>query len=419
MINDMTVSDLGRLTDHVSLGTLTRIIPRYVVDEILVETQTREKRTRSLPAHVVVYFVLALALFTDGYEEVIRKLVNGLRFARTWNRSWAVPSTGALSQARTRLGEAPLRTLFTRVAVPLAKAGTPGAWLGGWRVMAIDGVMLDLPETPANLSCYDKPVGGTRRPFPQLRAVGLCEVGTHAVLDAELGSIHDGERALAGPLVRSLTPDMLVTADRGFYSYQMWREYAATGAALLWRLSSTTKLEAITTLPDGSYIAEITAKHARGAAYRIDADKIEDLHLATHMRVRVIEYHITGHSDDASASDSFRLITTICDPEQASARELAEAYHQRWELESAFKEIEVYLRAGRGIRSKTPELVRQEVWGLFLTHYAVRAFMAEAADTVEMDPDRLSFTRTLHIVRRRITDPAAFSPQNQESTPPP
>lgn len=418
MINCMTVSDVGRLTDHVSLGTLTRIIPRYVVDEVLDETRTCEKRTRSLPAHVVVYFVLALALFTDGYEEVIRKLVNGLRFARTWNRSWAVPSTGALSQARTRLGEAPLRALFTRVAVPLAKAGTPGAWLGGWRVMAIDGVMLDLPETPANLSCYDKPVGGTRRPFPQLRAVGLCEVGTHAVLDAELGSIHDGERALAGPLVRSLTPDMLVTADRGFYSFQMWREYAASGAALLWRLSSTTKLEPIITLPDGSYIAEITGKHAKGAAYRIDADKIEDLRLATHIRVRVIEYHITGHCDDATASDSFRLITTICDSEQASARELAEAYHQRWELESAFKEIEVYLRAGRGIRSKTPELVRQEVWGLFLTHYAVRAFMAGAADTVEMDPDRLSFTRTLHIVRRRITDPAAFSPQSQESTPP-
>ena len=414
----MATNNAGKLTDHVSLGALTRTVPRYVVDEVLAETRTKEKRVRSLPAHVVVYFVLALALFTDGYEEVIRKLVHGLRFARTWDRSWSVPGTGAISQARARLGEAPLRMLFERLAVPVAKVGTPGAWLREWRVMAIDGVMLDLPDTPANLACYDKPSGGTRRPFPQLRAVGLSEVGTHAVLDAELGSIHDGERALASALTRSLAPDMLVTADRGFYSFELWRTFLLSGAALLWRLTATMKLVPITTLPDGSWIAEISAKHAKGAAYRIDADNVDDLRLATHIRVRVVEYRITGHAGEAATSETFRLITTILDPEQATATELAAAYHQRWELESAFKEIEIYLRAGNGIRSKTPELVRQEVWGLFLTHYAIRAFMAEAADTVEMDPDRLSFTRTLHIVRRRITDPEAFSPHSEKHSPP-
>jgi hypothetical protein len=325
-----------------------------------------------------------------------------------------VPSTGALSQARARLGEAPLRALFDRVAVPLAKAGTPGAWLHGWRVMAIDGVMLDLPDTPANLACYDKPEGGTRRPFPQLRAVGLGEVGTHALLDAELGSIHDGERALAAPLVRSVTADMLITADRGFYSFDLWRDYLPTGAALLWRVPRGMRLDPITTLPDGSYLAEISAKQVRSAGYRIDADNVEDLRLATHIRVRVIEYRVAGHAGQSATSETYRLITNILDGEQASAAELAGAYHQRWELESAFKEIEIYLRAGHGIRSKTPELVRQEVWGLFLTHYAIRAFMTEAADTVEMDSDRISFTRSLHIVRRRITDPAVFSPQNKK-----
>jgi hypothetical protein len=416
----------GKLTDHVSLGTLTKIVPRYVVDETLAATNSREKRVRSLPAHVVVYFVMALALFTDGYEEVLRKLVNGLRFARTWSGEWKVPGTGALSQARARLGEAPMRALFEAVAEPVAKSGTPGAWLRDWRLMAIDAVMLDIPETPANLTEYDMPEGGTRRPFPQLRAVGLTEVATHATIAAELGSIHDGERALAEPLTARITADMLVLADRGYYSYDLWRHYMASGAALLWRLTATMNLEPASVLPDGSYLAEICSKKVRGGRTRIPYDKIGDLRLATHITVRVIEYTVTSNAAQTAEQPSqpaqpetFRLITTILDPEQASAEELAAAYHERWEIEGAFKEIEIYLRAGKGIRSKTPELVRQEVWGLFLTHYAIRAFMTEAADTVEMDPDRISFTRSLNIVRRRITNPAAFSPRRAKEEPRP
>jgi hypothetical protein len=410
----MNEMDVGKLTDHVSLGALTRIVPRYVVDEVLAQTERREKRSRALPAHVVVYFVLALALFTDGYEEVIRKLVNGLRFARTWSREWTVPTSGALSQARARLGAGPLQALFEAVAVPLAKPGTPGAWLRGWRVMAIDGVMIDVPDTPTNLAYYDKPQGGTRRPFPQVRAVGLCEVGTHALIAAELGTIHQGERALAGKLTSTIGPDMLVLADRGFFSFDLWRDYMATGTALLWRLSTTMHLKPMTFLPDGSYLAEIVSKSVRGGRTRIALANVGgDLQLATHIPVRVIEYRV---ENDATTSETFRLITTIVDPREASAHELAAAYHQRWELETSFREIETYLRVGKGIRSKTPELVQQEIWGLFVTHYAIRAFMSEAADTVEMDPDRLSFTRTLHILRRRITDPAVFSPQSATQT---
>src|SRR3954447_13683569 len=148
-VSDTDPPDSGKLTDHVSVGVLTRIVSRSVVDEVLAETGRVQKRTRSLPAHVVVYFVLALALFADGYEEVIRKLVHGLRFVRVWSREWVVPSTGALSQARQRLGPQPLQALFDRVAVPLARPGTPGAWLRSWRLMAIDGVMIDLPDTEA------------------------------------------------------------------------------------------------------------------------------------------------------------------------------------------------------------------------------------------------------------------------------
>lgn len=412
----MSSSSPGKLTDHVSLGVLTRAIPRFVVDEVLLETERWEKRSRSLPAHVVVYFVVALSVFSDSYEEVIRKLVNGMRFARTWSRDWKVPTTSALSQARVRLGEKPLAQLFDRVAVPVAKAGTPGAWLGRWRLMAIDGVMIDIPDTPENVAEYDKAEGGTRRPFPQTRTVGLSECGTHAVLGAAMGTIRQGERHLAMQLTSRISPDMLITADRGFYSFELFREYLATGAQLLWRLWKTVHLDPVTVLPDGSYLAEITSQHGRAGKTRIPLEEIDNPRLATHLPVRVVEYQIEGHLDDHGKSETFRLITTILDPDDASAVELAEAYHQRWELESTFREIETYLRAGNGIRSKRPGLVRQELWGLFLAHYAIRSFMAEAADTVEMDPDRISFTRTLHIVRRRITDPAVFSPYSRKTT---
>jgi hypothetical protein len=410
----MTPDDPGKLTDHVSLGVLTRVIPRFVVDEVLTETGGRETRSRLLPAHVVVYFVVALSLFTDGYEEVLRKLVNGLRFARTWSSKWSVPSTAALSKARLRLGEKPMRELFNRVAVPVAKPGTPGAWLRSWRLMAIDGVMIDIPDTPENLAEYRKAEGGTRRPFPQTRTVTLTECGTHAIIGATIGSILQGERELAGPLTSKITPDMLIIADRGFFSFQLWVDYLGTGCDLLFRMWKTMILDPVTVLPDGSYLAEIARQHARAGKTHITPDQAVggQLRLATHIPVRVIEYQVHGHTDDDGNTETFRIITTILNPDHASATELAQTYHQRWETETAYREVETYLRNGNGIRSKKPETVRQEIWGLFLAHYAVRAFMTEAADTVEMDPDRISFTRTLNILRRQITDPAAFSPHN-------
>src|SRR4051812_13310171 len=243
----------GRLTEHLSIGVLTATVPRFVVDEVIAAAERKEKRSRLLPAHVVVYFVMALALFRDGYDEVIRSLVHGLRFARTWSKAWQVPTTGALSQARVRLGEQVMRDLFTRVAQPLATPSTPGGWLGPWRLIAIDGVMLDIPDTAANLAVYEKAVGGTRRPHPQVKVVGLGECGTHAILDAALGSIRNGERELAAPLTRSLEPNMLVTADRGFFSYELWRAYLLTGAQLLWRLTKNTPPPGLQGPPPGSH----------------------------------------------------------------------------------------------------------------------------------------------------------------------
>lgn len=408
----------SRLTDHLSIGVLTKTVPRFVIDEVLAETGKKEKRSRLLPAHVVVYFVLALALFQDGYDEVIRHVVHGLRFARTWSQRWTVPSTGAITQARTRLGEAPMAELFARVAQPLASPGTPGAWLGERRVMAIDGVMLDIPDTAANLAEYEKATGGTRRPYPQVRIVGLGECGTHALIDASIGSIRHGERELADPLTRSLTPNMVVTADRGFFSYPLWLAYMLTGADLLWRLSKTTRLPVLHLLPDGSYLSEISRIKGPGKT-RIPLDKVSDPHLATHLPVRVIEYQVSTGTDNETP-ETFRLITTMTDHHAVTAAELASAYAQRWEFEASLREIQCQLLTpGRTLRSKSPEMVRQEIWGLLLTHYAIRAFMTEAADTIEIDPDRLSTIRAINIIRRTVTDGPGFSPlhSNHSKTP--
>jgi hypothetical protein len=239
-----------------------------------------------------------------------------------------------------------------------------------------------------------------------------------ALVAATLGTIYQGVRELASELRDRVTSDMLLIADRGFYSYDLWRSFLATGAALLWRAWATITLEPIETLADGSYLAEVSNKSSRSSATRIPLASVHgNLRLATHIPVRVIEYQIEGHTDSEGKSETFRLISSILDPDEASALELAQAYHQRWEIESSFREIEIQLLNGHGLRSKTPELVRQELWGLFIAHYAVRAFMTEAADTVDLDPDRLSFTRTLNIIRRQVTDPAEFSPRRTTPQP--
>lgn len=407
----------GLLTDRIGIGVLTRLVPRDLVDEVLAETGRREKRSRLLPAHVVVYFVMAMAIFRDGYEEVMRRLVGGLQFMRVWQKEWAVPTTGALSQARGRLGEAPLKVLFERVAEPLAVAGTPGAWLGGHRLMAIDGVKLDVPDTRANIDGFGRPGGLTRRPFPQIQVVGLGECGTHAVVAAEIGTVSIGEREIAEKLAPSLEPGMLVIADRGFYSFQLWAEFLASGADLLFRVASGVKLPASEILPDGSYISAIHSRSTRSSGFQVPLSAVGDPRRATHIPVRVIEYTVTGSGGNAGP-EVFRLITTVLSPDDLTAAELAAAYQERWEYEIALKEIETQmLESGHGLRSKSPELIRQELWGLLLAHYAIRALMAEAAQSAGLDPDRLSFIRSINLVRRQVTDQVAFSPQTTRLRP--
>ena len=389
------------------------MIHRDIVDDVIRETGKSEKRSRLLPAHVVVYYVLALNLFFgEAYEEVMRQLVNGLRFLGNWRDHWTVPTTSAISQARTRLGEAPLKLLFERIAVPMARPGTRGAWFHGLRVMAIDGLVLDVPDTPENDEAFGRSGNeATPGPFPQVRLVALGECGTHAVIDAELGGVGTGEQTLAQRLIARFAPGMLVAADRNFYSYQAWQQASATRAHLLWRVSATPTLPLLEWLPDGSYRSVLINPKIRGRrreALIATARAGDDLDPAQAMVVRVVEYTIENRP---GSGELFCLITTILDHEFAPAIELATAYSQRWEIELSFDEIETHQTGHhRVLRSKKPELVKQEIWALLLTHYAIRHIMKDAADTIGTNPDDLSFIRSYRAIRRQVTNQAGFSP---------
>ena len=402
----------GRLTDHVALGVLSSVIHRDIIDDVIRESGKREARSRLLPAHVVVYYVLALNLFFgEAYEEVMRQLVNGLRFLGNWRDQWRVPSTSAISQARTRLGEAPFKLLFQRIAVPMARPGTRGAWFHGLRLMALDGVVLDVPATPANDEAFGRSGNDTATsPFPQVRLVALGECGTHGVVDAAMGGIGVGEQTLAEELITRFTPGTLVLADRNFYSYQAWQRACATGAALLWRVSATLSLPVLESLPDGSYRSVVINSKIRGRrreALLAAAAAGAELDPAQAIPVRVVEYTI----ENRGSGELFCLLTTLPGHEFAPAVELAQAYGQRWEIELCFDEIETHQTGQhRVLRSKTPELVKQEIWSLLLTHYAIRHVMKDAADTAGTDPDDLSFMRSYRAIRRQVSNQAGFSP---------
>lgn len=406
VLQDVLRESDDRLTDHVGIGVMTRVVSRDLVDEVLNYTGKNEKRSRLLPARVVVYYVLALTLFYgDAYEEVLRKLVNGLRFLRSWRTEWAVPSTGAISKARVRLGVEPLKELFFRLAVPIAAPGTRGAWYRDRRIMAIDGVVLDVPDTDENVARFEKKghKNGVSA-FPQVRIVGLVECGTHAMIAAELDSWRVYERELTEPLLDHFEPNMLVLADRGFFSYDLWQHASETGAALVWRVMKSIRLPVLEEYPDGSYRSELLPKQLKTDLNRGKKRRVPD---GVRIPVRVVEYRIGNRK----SPDVIRLVTTLLNHEEAPAKELAALYAERWEFEIGLDEIETHQIANyRVLRSKKPDLVEQEIWGLLITHYVIRHLMHQAADDIDIDEDRLSFIRSLRVVRRSIANGADFPP---------
>jgi hypothetical protein len=399
-----------RLTDHISLGILTAQFPLELVEQVLFETERVSARERELPAHVMVYYAIALALYADvSTREVLRCVVEGARWLGDPTAT-TMPSKSGISQARTRLGAAPLEALYRAVVVPVATAGTPGAWYRGWRVMSLDGTTLDVGDTVANARAFGRPASvrgaNATGAFPQVRLVGLLENGTHAICAAQLGPYGTSEVVLATRVVPHLTGEMLCLADRGLLSFDLWRRAATTGAALVWRAGVTFTLPILERCSDGSYRSEL-----RWNAQSKSTDR-------TPIPVRVIEYTLP---DMPAGAGSYRLVTTLLEPARAPAAELAALYHERWEMETAFDELKTHLRGGqRVLRSKTPELVHQEAWGFLLAHFALRALMHEAALGAlprARDPDTLSFTHALRVTRRTLPHVAALSPSGPATDP--
>jgi hypothetical protein len=407
--------------DHVSLGVLVTAVPRDAVDAAVAACGVGDRRAGGkLPAHVVAYLTMAMCLFTeDDYEEVATRVTGALDEWGCWDASWSVPTAGGISQARKRLGPKVLAEVFEQVAAPVADPETRGAWLREWRLLGIDGFEVDLPDTKKNAAEFGySGSGANRSAFPKARVVALAECGTHAFVAAEVGSYSTGEKTLANRLYPRLRPDELLTADRNFYSYDAWGLAAGTGAALLWRAPTGLGLPVVKVLPDGSYLSVLIDPKIRGARRRAaimdTARECTDPHTAlaeepAHL-VRVVEYDIPDREGNGTG-ELIVLLSTITDPARARARELAAAYHQRWEEETGNDQLKTHLRGpGRVLRSRLPELVHQEIWAWLLVHHAISGLIAQAAQAADIDPDRVSFTRVLRLVRRTVTGKAAFPP---------
>ena len=341
MADNGVMSAGGRLTDWVSLGVLAAFVPRDAVDDAVAAAGKQAKRSDGkLPPHVMVYLVMALALFADDdYEEVAARLTETLTAWGCWDDSWGVPGSGGITQARQRLGYEPLKKLFSEVAVPVAEEDTAGAFLGPWRLMAIDGFEWDVPDTKENAAAFGfagAGAGDADRPaYPKARVVTVSECASHVVADAAIGGVAGkgaGEQSLARTLYRRLEDDWLLIADRNFYGWADWCMAADTGAQLLWRVKADLTLPVLQILPDGSYSSVLVNPKIRGKARQalIEAARAgEDLEEDQARYVRVIEYEVPDRDGDGKG-EVIALITTITQMTAAPAPLLAEAYHQRW-----------------------------------------------------------------------------------------
>jgi len=394
-----------RITDLVSLGVLMKAVPRTVVDRVLGETGKASVRQRALPAHVVVYYVLCLSLFMHvSCQEVLRCLFEGVHLLLGPGGRVDLAGDSGISQARSRLGEEPVRRLHDEIVGPVAVRETCGAWYRQWHLVSLDGSTLDVPDTEDNLEAFGRPPASRGcAAFPQVRFVSLVECGTHVLFGSRVGPYREAEVTLAETVLLRLRKGMLCLADRGFFGFALWGKASATGAALLWRVKKNLRLPCLQRFEDGSYLSKI---------YPSEKDRRHD---TGGVVVRAIEYRLPGVAD---TEPLYRLVTTILSPDNAPASELAALYQQRWEIETALDEIKTHLRGAKIVlRSKTPALVRQEFYGFMMTHFAIRGLMHEAALKASVDPDRLSFVHTVRVVRRKLTTQFAFPPSGDESLP--
>ncbi len=395
-----------RVTDQISLGVLGKTLALEGVKKVLVARGKMSRRVRDLPAQVMVYYVVAMALYMgEAYREILRRLVEGITWLTGPEERVEVAGKAAISRARSRLGWEVLRQLYGEVVQPIAEKRTRGAWYGQWHLVSLDGSTLDVADTEDNEREFGRPgVSRGRSAYPQMRFVALVENGTHVLFGAEMGSYATGETTLAQTVVQSLQPGMLCLADRLFFSFGLWKQATETGAELLWRVKKNTRLPCEKRLPDGSYWS------------RIYASEKDRRHHRNGVVVRVIDYHFEGI---AGAAPIYRLLTTILDAEPAPALELAALYHERWEIETALAEFKTHLRGAKIVlRSKTAALVRQEFYGFLLAHFAIRGLMHEAALQADQDPDHLSFVHAVRVVRRKLPHFVAIPPRGEMGVPP-
>jgi hypothetical protein len=378
-----------------SIGLLAQVFPLGVVNAAVGRAGVKELKNRALPARLMVYFVIGMWLWSGiGYVRVLRKVTAGLRWAAADGDRRPLPYDGSISKARVRLGEAVMADLFAGCAGPVGRVGEAGVFFAGLRVASLDGTVFDAKPTPENLAAFKVPGGGV---LPQVRLLAFAECGTMALLGAVFDTIAVDERALVGRLLDRFAPGMLVLADRGFPSYELWRDAVATGAELAWRVSASFALKPTARLDDGTYLSEL-----RG---RKKGERIT---------VRVVEYSVKDA--DTGMSEVFALITTLLDPDAYPALDLAELYAARWEVELLFKILKVEIRESHAVlRSKTPALVRQELWGLLCCYQAVRLVTAHVAAHAGFDTGRVKFPELLDAVRDSVA--TAVSPLHAGQSP--
>ena len=402
----------SRISDYITLGAVARMFPADRVEASLLATGKSSQRHRDLPAHVVVYYVIALALFSQvSCREVLRCLLEGVRWLSGAGVDIRVAGKSGISQARSRLGWEPIRRLHDELVHPIATKDTLGAWFKDWRVVSIDGSTLDIPDDPANELEFGRPSASRgESAFPQIRFVSLVENGTHVLFGTRMGPCTTHEKVLAREVISALTPGMLCLADRGFYGFDFWELARGTGAELAWRVDSKLGLPREEELEDGSFLSTVW-------------DSKDRHHRSPGVRVRAVEYTLAGVRDGRlpaapEGEPNYRLITTILDPKVASAEELASLYPERGEIETAFDELKTHLHGRQMLlRSKTPNLIRQELYGLMMAHFSVRGLMHEAALKAKEDPDRLSFIHAVRVIRRTLPHIAALPPSGAVRSP--
>jgi len=393
----LPADDSGRVLDR--LAGLEQVIRPEDIEQALAATGRVNPRRCTLTHEVMLWVVLAMGLFTDL---PIRQV---FKHARRLRRGEDSPHRSSLCVARQRLGVEPVKHLFERIVHPLAQPGTPGAFYRGLRLMGIDGTILDVPDSDANAAAFARPSAGKQRgngAFPQVRKLSLVELGTHAEVALVVESSRCGEHSMVAALLPHLTPEMLLLLDRGFFSYQQWQRLNEREVKVLARVTSNLILRPIRSLADGSYIAKV---------YRSSSDRRQD---RDGIEVRVIRYTLddprrVGHGKEHV------LMTNLFDEELSPATELIVLYHERWEEELVFDEQKTHQDPRRAtkpaqLRSETPTGVIQEVYAVSLCHFVIRSLMFEAAATVDLDPDRLSFTGCFQVLKCRLPECQAKTP---------